>query len=221
MSTYLHCLHWFGASPLLPVKWTLWISPITISDKHLNWLWNSWRNQTRIKLLLLREETEKVSKIISLSWVTHCLTDRLQYVRLGSGMSDLAVCSTGTPQVTVPIPIQLLSLQISVVYVCSLHYYQQQTKLENQHRGSMCRIFLSGGRWDPSTCTAKCWRLSVSQLWRVQCALLRSAGGAASDTKRLNKLMRKAWPVSGCKLHSVKLMVETRLLSKPVSIETK
>lgn len=34
-------------------------------------------------------------------------------------MSDLVVCSTGTPQVTVPIPIQLPSLQISVVYVCS------------------------------------------------------------------------------------------------------
>lgn len=36
-----------------------------------------------------------------------------------SDMSDLVVCSTGTPQVTVPIPIQLPSLQISVVYVCS------------------------------------------------------------------------------------------------------
>lgn len=40
-------------------------------------------------------------------------------MRLGSDMYDLVVCSTGTPQVTVPIPIQLPSLQISVVSVCS------------------------------------------------------------------------------------------------------
>lgn len=58
-----------------------------------------------IQPLLLREKLQVMRVDTStISWITDYLTDRPQFVRLGSVLSDMVVSDTGAPQRTVLSP---------------------------------------------------------------------------------------------------------------------
>ena len=74
------------------------------------------------------------------------------------------------------------------------------------------------GKLRTLTCAARCWRSFISLWWPVCFSLLWFVGGAGSEpaTNRLNKLIRKAGSVIGCKQDTLEAVVERKTLKKTV-----
>ncbi|KAI3359653.1 hypothetical protein L3Q82_014036, partial [Scortum barcoo] len=166
---------------------------------------------------LLRVKLERAGANDQLAaWVTNYLTDRPQFVRLQDCVSDVVVCSTGTPQGKVLSPFlftmytsdftsRRTHVHLSVHLNNKLDWTDNTDSLykRGQSRLYMLRRLGSFGVCRPLLRTF--YETVVASV--VSYAVVCWGGGCSvRDKKRLNRLIKRASSVCGCPLDSIEVM---------------